>query len=225
MKLSRPVLYMLLATLAAAYFLLPSGSPTTTSSLARKKAKKISSRTTIQWTKEDLVANEPGNGFPLVNEPVRNAFKPLVARADRSAMVAAGWTGVPVEIAGEPTWIYTGMAEVDGVPTALLENTRTLDGVFLKQGQKWKGATVTQIKPEELVLLGPDGVFRTVRINNPEQPLAGQPGGAGFAPVNPPLRGAIGGGLAVRPDSSGSRQQQANSGSSQEAGVGAGHEN
>lgn len=212
--------------IVAAYLNLGGDGSDTVGTSSKKKKRPAASKTAEAFLPEDYEFNKEGKQFTLLNEPMRNAFKPLVARATDGPERLISDIGVPV---AEPNWIYTGMAEIDGVPTALLENTRTGDGVFLKQGESWKGVRVYKIAPEELVVTLADGVSRTVKINAPaEQPMLAAPGG-GFQPVNPPIRGPIGReGLAVQPDGSADTNRGRNSRRNAppvEEGIGVGDEN
>jgi hypothetical protein len=191
-QISKPVLYLgLVATVVAAWVLTSEDAPNSASSTKKKKKPSVTRNATV-FLPEDYKAS-----FPVLNEPMKNAFKPLVARKSGSPELAMGDMGIPVAEAG---WIYTGMADIDGVPTALLENTRTGDGVFLKQGESWKGVRVQRIAPEEIILVVSNGESRRVKINSPAD---GMPVGSpqtGFQPVNPPIRGPIGGGMALQPE-------------------------
>ncbi|MFY9233864.1 MAG: hypothetical protein WAO58_05310 [Fimbriimonadaceae bacterium] len=227
MKISRPILFLLLGTLVLAYILVSGDSAPSSASRVKPKAKKKASAQGVTWSEEDYEVNKDGQRFKLVNEPLRNAFKPLVTRRQNNLSTGPG--GILLGIAGTPGWVYTGMAEVDGIPQALLENSITQDGVFLKQGEKWNGAVVHQIKPDELVFMDKTGVLQRVALDvNETTPGVSSPGG--FQPVNPPLRGVIGqGGIAVRPESPatrpGSGRDLARNPSGTERGTGVGDEN
>jgi len=167
------------------------------------------------FTKEDY-----GAKFARLNEPVQNAFRPLVARQEPSRLIysegpdvlpggiAAGGgdpSQIPAEFTdGDAGWRFTGYADVDGVRNGLLENRTTGDGVFVRPGERWKRATVRRITSTELVLAGPSGE-RTISINDGSEPTAAPsvvpPGGV--APVNPgpALRGQIGAAAATTPPS------------------------
>lgn len=224
MKLFSPISYTLAGSLVVLYLFMGDG-PASSPNAARKKVTKRVSAVTLKFDAEDFAANKDGRRFASVNEPLRDAFKPLIARKSMADMGADAPGSVPFGIAGEASWTYTGMAEVDGVPQALLENSRTQDGVFLKQGEKWKAGTVYQIKPDELVLMDRSGALQTVKVNIQETIPSIMQGG-GFAPVNPPLRGTINpNNLALRPDRSARIAGNRDGTLGQDQGTGVGNEN
>ncbi len=119
--------------------------------------------------------------FEPVNIELKNSFQPVIAR--RSGGFGAGEgqaNAIPPEFAGgDSGWFFTGNAEIDSVPTALLENRSSGEGVFLKAGDRWKSCTIAQILPDSVVMKGPSGT-KTFALVNEERPkaLAG-----GFAPL------------------------------------------
>jgi hypothetical protein len=191
-KPSRTVIYGLLTVVVAASFIFLSGGDAPAKAAGKKTSVKNSSKAKESlFTKEDYSAK-----FQPVTTIARNVFQPLIARSDMGGGGAAGPTGVPSELTmGEQNWVYTGMAEVDSVPTALLENTSTQDGVFLKHGERWKQATVFQITPNELILVGPDGMHHSVKVLGSEEPAVTMPAGVRPLAITPPagMQGPIGG--------------------------------
>lgn len=96
----------------------------------------------------------------------RNAFRPVLARAGAGQGGIVGDSGVPATFAtGDPNWVCTGIAEVDAVRMALLENKATGEGVFLRQGDRWKSAVVSKVLADGVVLAGPSGEVRTIRVS------------------------------------------------------------
>src|SRR5687768_1311979 len=112
-QVSKPIMYAGLATVVIAAFLVlgEDGTSSATSS-SKKKKRPVASREVETFLPEDYKAS-----FPVLNEPMKNAFKPLVARSSESTSRLVSDLDVPV---ADPGWIYTGMADIDGVPTALL---------------------------------------------------------------------------------------------------------
>ncbi|MEJ5171486.1 MAG: hypothetical protein WHU10_10900, partial [Fimbriimonadales bacterium] len=113
--------------------------------------------------------------------------------------------GIPASLTGgDPNWMYRGMAEIDSVPMALVENAKTGEGVFLRHGELWNGSRVVAITPESLTLAGPDGLQRTVDVAGDEAAPAipAATGASEVRPVtlDPTLRGPIGPGLGIQPD-------------------------
>lgn len=193
MKISRPMLYGTLAIVAVVAWVM--SSPEDVAAPAKPKAanKSSSSAKTELFTKADREA-----AFVPVNAATPNAFKPIVARTTGPSAGLLEPNAIPADFAGgDPNWIYSGMATVDGVGFALVENTATSDGEFIKVNENWRRSRVLKLTPESLTLENERGVVRTVRIKTKEDELPPLPGG-GLEPVNP-LEGPIGNGLAVRP--------------------------
>jgi len=215
-KVSKPTIFMLVLLLAVSiWFFATDNSSAPSKSISGKSKKIVKKAKETDFTEEDYKAK-----FASLTTPAKNVFAPLVARSKglrgASGLVDQGPMMVPPELTlGQPSWIYTGMAEVDNVPTALVENTETQEGVFLKRGEKWKLATVYSIDEEKLVLSGPDGVRHTVMVSGGEseaptvQPAPSA--AAGFQPlrISPTMMGPIGGsnpaGIQVQPDDAGRR--------------------
>lgn len=180
-KLSRPVMYGgLLVLVVAAYAFVQGGDAPSKGGFKGTSAKSSSKSKDIDLTKEDYSAK-----FAEPHVQVRNVFMPLVMRAGGKG--GPGGIGGPVNIPseltlGEQNWAYTGMAEVNSIPQALVENTVTGDGVFLKQGERWKDATVFQITPDVLTLIAADGVRYEVKVLGSQDPVLGTPA-PGFQPL------------------------------------------
>jgi hypothetical protein len=158
------------------------GSSLATTRVTKKKAP--SKKTTVAYVEEDYNAT-----FEPVNIELKNSFQPIIARKGAGLGVGEGQANsIPAEFAGgDSGWFFTGNAEIDGVPTALLENRSTGEGVFLKAGERWKSAMVSQIMPDSVVMKGPSGT-KTFSLVNEERPkMTG-----GFAPlpvaVSPEIR-------------------------------------
>lgn len=194
-RLSRPMLYgTVIVLLGAAYAVFGQSSDAKKMTGFKPTiAKPGSKNKDADITQEDKTAK-----FPATQIQMRNVFMPLVIHGG-SARGVAGLSGpvtIPAELTqGDQNWVYTGMAEVNTVPQALVENTLTQDGVFLKQGERWKDATVFQITPDTLVLVGPDGIKYEVKVLGSQEQLKPTPV-AGLQPVavtaNGDLQGQIG---------------------------------
>jgi hypothetical protein len=113
------------------------------------------------YLKEDYTAE-----FASFDTEINNSFKPLIVKKDpNSSMMAVNPNGIPSLFAGgDPNWIYTGNMTVDGVPNALLENTSTGEGVFLRPNERWRKLVMTEVLSDAIVLTGPNGYVKTVRI-------------------------------------------------------------
>lgn len=83
-----------------------------------------------------------------LNESLKNAFIPLVSREGSGSGSGLMPNELPSSFTdGEPGWLYTGTVEVNGVPSTLLENKVTGDGMYLKVGEKLKRTMITKIAP------------------------------------------------------------------------------
>ena len=120
-----------------------------------------------EFTPQDYTAK-----FAVLNQTPKNAFKPLIVRDNGTGglkgRLAIRTNGIPLDLAGgEGNWAYSGMAVINGKPTALVENSGTGEGVFLKVGQKWKRATVRKVTDTSLVLIGEDGRVLNAQMQSP----------------------------------------------------------
>jgi hypothetical protein len=196
-KVSRPIVYTLVLG-AVAYAAVILTEPE--EKRAKPKMPRLAAKTTDRnalVTEEDYKAK-----FVALNESPRNAFKPLVVR--RSATPASIPAGLPAGLTGgDPNWTYSGMAEQDGVRTALLENIKSGEGVFLREGESWQGLRVARIEAESLTVSGGDGAAITLRLRDliEAERVAEEEAQAEIPPVtvSPGLTGEIG----VVPDNGG----------------------
>ncbi len=203
-KMSRPVMFTaIFAVAVAAWFL------TSEDSTSGKGKKAVVKRATAS---KDKLGFLPEDYEPPKFEPalagVASKFQPLVSRTQTASQLALAPDAVPAELAGgDPNWVYTGTAEIDGKPTALLENRVTAESDFVNQGQKWKRCEISQILPQGLVLAGPSGRKVKLALNNGEATIGSGPDrlASGFRPLNPALSGPIGNGITIRPDRNGQR--------------------
>lgn len=193
LKVSRPVVYVGLAAVGVAAWVLT----------AEEAPKGSSERRPVSSAKkngEAFLAEDYRASFPPVSEPAKNAFRPLVVRSGLSdAGLSLPPNAIPLDFAGgEPNWIFTGVAIIDGAPVALFENSSTQEGVFVKHGDRWKSSTVVRITPETVVLAGPAGVTRTLKIVDTFENIASVP----IQPldVRPAVERAFGGEIVVTPE-------------------------
>jgi len=135
-----------------------------------------------------LPADYSAKFAPVELQPV-NAFKPLVSRQTGRSTVPTMGNGIPPAFAGGETgWIFTGVATVDGVANGLVENETSGEGVFLKPGERWKTSRVLTITKDEIVMQGPEGDSRTIRM---ESEFGSESDGS-LAPLPLPISGPIG---------------------------------
>jgi len=198
LKISKPLLYMLLATFGIAAYLMTSS--TTPTKKAKKTARPV---VTVHTSDADYVDADYTAHFDKPILISRNAFNPLVVRKSSqlaAALAAAG--NIPAEFAGgDPNWSCTGSATVDGVLQVLIENKNSGDGVFLKQGDHWKTSVVSQVMEDGVVLVGPGGEPKTIHVKQDTTPE--QMDLSGTMPVEPQLSGTIGNGASIQPSGQG----------------------
>ena|SRR5579871_5432944 len=148
------------------YALMPEGSPPKgPKPPAALAVKKSSNADEIVYTEADQRAS-----FASLSQPLKNSFKPLVVRTNGpGGQVSGKDNAVPAYMArGDGNWIYSGTASIDGVPTALLENGSTGEGVYLKDGERWKDLTVLAINPDSISIRGAEsGEELTLRLASP----------------------------------------------------------
>ncbi len=160
-------------------------------------APKTSAKSTA---KSSLILPEDRDAkFIALNEPLKNAFKPIVAH-NLGGLGVKGNIGMPLDLAGgEAGWVYSGMAVINGTKNGLLENSTTGEGDYVKPGEKWKRCTIGSISDKSLELHGDDGSAFTLKVGEEANKPA-----VGFEPAKvaaPPLQGQIGN-LQVQPDPS-----------------------
>ena len=151
-----------LALVATPILLMLTDSPKTTKKPITPAARPVSASSKKDaYLPEDYTAK-----FDNVSTDLKNSFKPdIVNKALIGALTPLGDNGIPSAFSGgETTWIYTGNAEIDGVPNALIENTATGEGVFLRPNEKWRNLVLIEVSGERIVVEGPGGVTRTLSM-------------------------------------------------------------
>lgn len=141
---------------------LMTGSPETPRKKAASAKPKAASRAKAEdeFTKADYDAK-----FVSAKVAVRDVFSPLVMASSGGRGGSAAPNAIPFEFTGsKEAWVYTGTAVIDGVPNALVENTSTGEGEFIKVGQTWKLATVRRITPTSLTLTNAGGKVQTMDL-------------------------------------------------------------
>ncbi|HRF59464.1 MAG TPA: hypothetical protein PLH94_06055 [Fimbriimonadaceae bacterium] len=196
-KISRPVIYtVLLAVVAYAGVVLTEPDPPKSTSKPKPRASASTPKGMV-YTEADYRAK-----FGRIDSAPKNAFQPVIARkGGPNSLDALRLDSIPTAFTGgDPNWRYTGNAEQDGDRVALLENSSTGEGVFLRVGETWKQAVLTSIEDDAVVMVGPNGSVRRIRLGSldqeaPTQSLPGIiPSTAGLQPmrVSPNLTGRIG---------------------------------
>lgn len=158
---------------------------------AKKPPKKSSSAD--DKNKDIYVKSDYTTFFKPAKLEIKDSFRPLVAKAKPAGGIKIDPNGLDATLTGGESWVFTGTPEVDGVRTALLENTVTGQGVYLKVGEAFRQMKVMSIEPDQLVVRGNDGADRTVHLADATQATDRTAVRGAVAPVTPPpLRGPIG---------------------------------
>lgn len=185
-KTNRTLLYGGLAALVVVAYIAtePSGPPPKKPTTKRAGRSSLSKKGMEQFTQADLDAK-----FGRLNDPVENAFRPLVVKGGSTSGLPVNQ--IPASYAGgSGTWFYTGTVVIDSVPMALLEESSSGSGGYYKVGDPFKVSTVLEITPNSLVLAGPDGGTKKFYLIE-DKPIVEDGNFASSAPVNP-LSGPIG---------------------------------
>ncbi|MFN8140115.1 MAG: hypothetical protein U0R49_09995 [Fimbriimonadales bacterium] len=160
MKLSKPIWYALILTVVVAAFLSLSDGPAKGSSSKKSSAVAKKSSKPGQFDEADYKAK-----FQAVSTAAKNVFMPVAGLSSGAPGIPSKTDAIPAAFAGgDSNWVYTGTAEVDGVPVALFENTSDREGVFLKHGERWKSSRVLQIGPDYVVLASESGLTHRVAL-------------------------------------------------------------
>lgn len=164
--------------------LLPSGDAPKTGKKPQLTATKSTKKADDLILPEDYKAK-----FDDLDKPMVNSFVPLVTKRDINGPVAKN--GIPADFAGgETTWVYTGNMTVDGTPNALLENTASGDGIFLRPGQHWKALKLVAVREDSIEIEGPGGAMKTVYYNELEI-TASMPDSGTLSPLPPATPQAV----------------------------------
>jgi hypothetical protein len=153
-----------------------------------------------EYTSEDFTARfDP----PPKKLPLRNVFVPLLRNDSATSSTDTGTAvkdilRVPGNLAGgNPNWIFTGFAVINGEKTALLEDRSNHHSEFVKEGSPWKTSRILRISAGSIVLDDMAGgrlaVMRFDPLLDAKSAAKTEPD-AGLKPVDPgpALQGAIG---------------------------------
>ncbi len=175
-KLSRPVIYVLVAAIGVgAWFL------TEPESAAKKKAARVGT-TTARGNKDAegiVTAEDLKARFPRYAGAARDAFRPDISTSKPPAPPKPAPKLLPVILPAPPkksvasvaldAWTLTGISWVNGEKTALIENKASGDSVFVRAGTDWKGLRVLAIETGALVFALPDGSPRRLTFPVPPE--------------------------------------------------------
>lgn len=131
----------------------------------------------------------------MFGAPVPAAPKPVVAKPAKPQPTEKPVIVPPVEVDPFEDWKYTGTIRMGEETIALLENTKTKEGQYVKAGDRFLGAEVSSVSDQEVSL---GGVAKTSRIaksdsitvtqldkSAPFMSGGGQPGMPGGMPGQP----------------------------------------
>ncbi len=188
-KVSRPVLYGGIALLGVVAWVATAPADSAGSGSGAKLNR---GKTTSRQVQSDITEEDRKASFPRLNEGVKNAFNPLVARQEQGPNGALAPNEIPASYTGgEAGWMYTGTMIVNDVPSALLENQVSGDVLYLMVGQRVKSAVIAQIAPTYIVVRGAGGQSLKLDLlrDNPEE--GEDISNFGFQPVRPEVPGAL----------------------------------
>jgi len=158
-KVSRPIVYTALAAVAA-YALFLNTQPD-------KPTTRRVSHTLLSARASDpngILPADLNTHFTHYTGGKRDPFVPGVTVARLRVQKAAE----PPTLSGSRTgWALTGINSVNGVRSALIENSATGDSVFLQPGDRWNGLRVAAIQSSSVLLKDGQGHGDTLTFAAP----------------------------------------------------------
>jgi hypothetical protein len=137
----------------------------------------------------DYDADDFGAHFEHPKERLKNVFMPLLrAGSGQDATAASPEDAEKIRATvagGDPNWIFTGMAIVNGKRLALLENSTSQQSGFVEEGDHWKTAKIASITSQSVTFVDADGNSDAVMRFNPDiAPVSKPIPDAGFRPLS-----------------------------------------
>ncbi|MDR3707040.1 MAG: hypothetical protein P4L33_01970 [Capsulimonadaceae bacterium] len=176
-KVSRPIIYSGLAlAVGLAYIYLNPSTPTATKRTVHST--KLAAVRQDGFTDEDLKAH-----FPRYAGGARDPFVPGVRQSNEGDQAASSIAG------GKSGWALTGVNEVDGDQTAVVENSSTKESVFLKKGQSWNGLKVLSMTDNGILFENALGQQTTLGFAEPQPDKQASANGAGVNSTTPSAAG------------------------------------
>lgn len=123
--------------------------------------------------------------FPRYAGGARDPFIPGVVLS-RPKLVKAG--AAPPRGGARIGWALTGINSVNGIASALIENSATGESVFLQPGDRWNGLYVVSIKPDRVLFQNALGRQEPLTFASPPDDRKDAPG-AVSVPSAPGLPG------------------------------------
>lgn len=217
----------ILAVGLIAYFTIGSSpAPPATQAATKKKPAATPGVTQLQ----PIDFNATPTMFKPVMFDIQDKFTPLVYRMQPVGspdIIRPNELTIPGNFTGaETNWAFTGVVDVDGKRSALVENGTSGQSEYLHPGEKWKTSSVKDITENVLILRDVSGAQKNIRMQADVQAAiakqqadlaelkvnasASKTVTAPNAPLDPGLVGAIGTDTTVQADgSSGQSYQQA----------------
>jgi hypothetical protein len=180
-KVSRPVIYTALAAVAA-YALVLNTQPD------KPTVKRVihTTRTTQTADANGILPSDLNAHFPRYAAGSRDPFVAGVVLPRQHLVKAAA----PSPLGGARTgWALTGINSVNGVASALIENSATGESVFLQPGDRWNGLRVVSIKPDRVEFQNGLGRQDTLTFAQPPDDKTAAAGGV-TVPTAPGLPGS-----------------------------------
>jgi hypothetical protein len=157
-------LVIVLALIAAIFLNLPQSSSTTTA------PKTLASVPETEQTESDDVEDDTGAHFPRYVGTDHDPFIPAVSQDNPQA-------GGPGSLMNGGKWTLTGIESIDGITSALVEDSVSNQSVFLQVGDKWGGLRVASISDDSIDFINPLGQVTQLGFPAPVAPPM-TPGGA-----------------------------------------------
>ena len=149
----RMALFATLGVVAIVYFI-----DSQKAELPKKRAVAAAPKTAPKSTDYDESDYSAHFDSPKPQSPLRNVFNALVkndgatASSSDSATTAKDTLHVPGPLAGgDPNWIFTGYAVLNGQKSGLLENHSTHQSAFVKEGEIWKTSQIVRISAGSII--------------------------------------------------------------------------
>jgi hypothetical protein len=206
--ISRPVSIGLAAAVAfGLYYYFQDDTPP----VAAAKPKVAKKEVKRDDTPPDFVPEDFVKRFDRAKPADRNIFKVPPGIGKKLVVNQNTLDHVPSELAdGDGNWIFTGVASMDGAKMALLENSNTHQGAYVKEGELWKASRIQRISGDGVALSPKAGgdelvVYRhkASLVAEATPPPGGSPAtlppAGPIQPMSPPqLSGPIGGNVIIR---------------------------
>ena len=172
---------------ALVYFLLPDDGPP-------KKGKKLKTSRAGAASNGNYVKADFDSHFDDVKGSVRNVFNPIIKVVSNANRTGTDKFELSQSLAGEPSWIYSGLAIAGDEKMAVMENRATHESAMVREGGMFKTSRVLRITPDGIAFLNSKGLEETVlRFIGEDALKKAQVGDIGLQPLNvqPALSGII----------------------------------